>query len=162
VPSRPKTVDVSWVEGILSPSEFALWSKLNRADRRESIAVARRVEQSCGLDARFDDWCAAALLPDVGKLDADLGSYGRAVATVAGAFAGHDMAEAWQQRGGFTRRAGLYLRHPALGAERIRMVGGREVAAWWAEAHHDAGRWHDGPIPAAICGALARADGEIF
>ena len=134
---------------------------MRRSDRVEAVRVAREVDVRCAGDARVDDWCAAALLHDVGKLDADLGTYGRVVATAAGALAGHDLAPSWQQRSGFTRKVGLYLGHPMLGGQRIRIVGGREVAAYWAEAHHGADRWVGGPIPAAVCEILARADGEI-
>ena len=58
---------------------------------------------------------SAALLHDIGKLDARLGVYGRVVATVSGAAAGREHADAWSESSGFTRRVGLYLRHAELG-----------------------------------------------
>ena len=42
---------------------------------------------------------------------------GACCATLAGAAAGHDMAEAWSEKRGVTRQFGLYLRHPELGAQ---------------------------------------------
>jgi hypothetical protein len=67
---------------------------------------------------------------------------------------------AWGERRGFTRRCALYLDHAALGAQRVRVVGGRERPAQWAEAHHDPDRWPTSDIPLDVCRALARADGE--
>ena len=85
-------------------------------------------------------WLAAALLHDVGKLDADLGVYGRVVATVPAPPPAPACADAWSERSGFTRRVGLYLRHPELGGDRIRAGRRPDEAARWAGAHHDSGR----------------------
>ena len=104
---------------------------------------------------------SAALLHDIGKLDARLGVYGRVVATVSGAAAGREHAEAWSETSGFTRRVGLYLRHPELGADRIRLAGEPEEAALWAAAHHDPdtlGR--RSPIPEPVIVALDAADND--
>ena len=105
-------------------------------------------------------WLAAALLHDVGKLDAGLGVLGRVGATLAGAAAGHEMAGPWSARRGITRRVGLYLRHPELGATRIRVVGGREEAARWAAGHHTPGVWSETGIPAVVVDALVAADDD--
>ena len=61
---------------------------------------------------------AAALLHDVGKLDAHLRTYGRVVATLAGGVVGHDQTviRQWTLTTGFTRRVGLYLIHPSWAA----------------------------------------------
>ena len=85
-------------------------------DRRHSAAVARRVERSLG-ERATRPVLAAALLHDVGKLDAHLRTYGRVVATLAGGVVGHDQAviHQWTLTTGFTRRVGLYLLHPELG-----------------------------------------------
>jgi hypothetical protein len=135
-------------------------------DRRHSIGVARRVDQALiGTEYAGDTrWLAAALLHDVGKLDAGLGVLGRVGATLAGGAAGHDMAEVWSAKRGITRRVGLYLRHPELGATRIRTAGGREEVAHWAAAHHD------GPdeetatavlaLPGVVVNALRDADDD--
>lgn len=79
---------------------------------------------------------AAALLHDVGKLDSGLGTYGRVVATVAGAVAGRDMARVWSESRGITRRVGLYLRHAELGADALRMAGSDPLTVTWAAEHH--------------------------
>ena len=99
-------------------------------------------------------------LHDIGKLDARLGVYGRVVATVAGAAAGRDMADAWSGRSGFTRRVGLYLRHPELGADRIRLAQAPEEAARWAAVHHSTERPADLGIPDAVVVALDTCDND--
>jgi len=135
-------------------------------DRRHSIGVARRVDEALvGTEYAGDSrWLAAALLHDVGKLDAGLGVLGRVGATLAGGAAGHDMAEVWSEKRGITRRVGLYLRHPELGAVRIRTVGGREEVARWAAVHHDEPDEANGDealtLPAAVVVALRDADDD--
>jgi hypothetical protein len=99
-------------------------------------------------------------LHDIGKLDGRLGVYGRVVATVAGNVAGHDMAEVWSSKSGFTRRVGLYLRHAELGADRIRLAQGPEEAARWAAAHHHPDEWDATGIPPEVVAALDAADND--
>src|SRR4029077_3431282 len=103
-------------------------------------------------------WLCAALTHDLGKLDARLSVPGRVTATLSGAAAGHEMAEAWSERSGFTRRVGLYLRHPELGADRLRLSRGPEEAAAWAAAHHQPERWASTGIPEPVVTALVAAD----
>ena len=66
---------------------------------------------------------AAALLHDVGKIEAGLGTYGRVMATLSAKAAGRDTARAWSQTRGITRRIGLYLLHEELGADLLRLAG---------------------------------------
>jgi hypothetical protein len=105
-------------------------------------------------------WLAASLLHDVGKVDCGLGVYGRVVATLAVAAAGRDTADAWGTRRGFTRRVGLYVQHPRLGADMIRVAGGAEEAAQWAGAHHTPEAWDDLAIPRAVVDVLVAADDD--
>jgi putative nucleotidyltransferase with HDIG domain len=161
-PGPPAAHDVEWVALILTPAEFELWSRQPEHDRRHSIAVARGVQRALDGTSYADDdrWLTCALLHDIGKLDSRLSVYGRVVATVSGAAGGHDMGDAWSERRGFTRRVGLYLRHPELGADRIRLVGGPEEAARWAAAHHLADRPADLGIPSIVVDALDAADND--
>jgi len=161
-PAGPSAADLAWVAGHLNDRELVVWNQLPRHDRRHAVRVAREVERSLasteyGGDSR---WIEAALLHDVGKLDARLGVLGRVGATLAGAAAGHHMAEAWSTKRGVTRRVGLYLRHPELGAERIRMCGGSREAAVWAECHQDPERYATCGLPAAVVHALSTADDD--
>ncbi|HEV3452268.1 MAG TPA: hypothetical protein VG869_13865 [Acidimicrobiia bacterium] len=161
-PGGPRPGDVAWVGGVLEDEERTLWSRMASHDRRHSVLVARRVERAlAGTDAAGDPrWLAAALLHDVGKLDAGLGVLGRVGATLAGGAAGHEWAETWSTRRGITRRVGLYLRHGELGATRIRVAGGREEAARWAAAHHTPAAWSETGIPPEVVDALVAADDD--
>jgi hypothetical protein len=146
----------------LSPSEATLWSRMPAADRREAVSVARRLESELAATpyAGDDTWMVAALMHDVGKTDAHLGTIGRALATMAGGLAGHAVAPAWQARGGIARRFGLYLRHDDVGAGMLELAGSRPEVVAWARVHHHPERWDEVNIPAAVARALARADGE--
>jgi hypothetical protein len=151
-PGAPRSADTAWVESILTPAELDLWQRLPNHDRRYSIRVAQRVRTLlAGTEFAGDPrWPAAALLHDVGKLDADLGVAGRVVATALGAL----VPSARHSEG----RIGRYLRHGELGQHRIRAAGGREEAARWAAAHHDRDEWAGTGVPAPVAEALAAAD----
>lgn len=161
-PAPPTSRDDAWVRTVLSTSEYELWSRMANHDRRHSIGVARRTHTMLADTPYADEqrWLAAALLHDVGKLDARLGVFARAGATLAGAAAGHDMADAWSEKRGITRRVGLYLRHAELGADHIRLAGGREEAARWAAAHHSPNTWEGTGIPSVVVVALHEADDD--
>ena len=161
-PAAPAPADDAWARDILGAEPYALWRRLPNHDRRHSIAVARRVQRALErTEHRGDDqWLAAALLHDVGKLDARLGVFGRVGATLAGAAAGHDMAAIWSEKRGVTRRVGLYLRHPEIGADHIRVAGGPGNAARWAAVHHDRDAWESTGIPTPVLIALHDADDD--
>jgi len=161
-PVAPSADDVAWVAEVCTDGELALWRRLPRYDRRHSLQVARDVEALlAGTEYAGDPrWIEAALLHDVGKLDAGLGVLGRVGATLAGAAAGHDMADAWSGKRGVSRKVGLYLRHPELGADRIRMAGGSPEAATWADCHQDPQRYATCGLPPVVVEALAAADDD--
>jgi predicted HD phosphohydrolase len=161
-PGPPRAADVDWVESVLTPAGFVQFRRQPNHDQRHAIAVARDVhDRLAGTEYAGDTrWLSAALLHDIGKLDARLGVYGRVVATVSGAVAGRDHAEAWSTSSGFTRRVGLYLRHTELGGDRIRIAGEPEEAALWSAVHHDPERWDDLPIPEPVIAALDAADND--
>lgn len=161
-PGRPPADDLAWVGSVLSPGELALWQRMPNHDQRHSIGVARDVCARLAGTTYADDprWPAIALLHDIGKLDAGLSVYGRVVATLCGAAGGKHRAIAWSGKRGFTRRVGLYLRHDELGADTIRMAGGREEAARWAAAHHHLDEWPLTGIPSGVITALDAADND--
>jgi hypothetical protein len=145
------------VTSVLSDREHALWRRMSRVDRRHAAGVAHRVERNLGHEAT-PPVVAAALLHDVGKVSARLGTYGRVVATVAGMAAGRQMAEAWTQRRGFTRRVGLYLRHAELGPDMLALAGSDPLTVTWAREHHrPAEEW---TLPTHIATALKDADDD--
>jgi hypothetical protein len=161
-PLPVRAADRAWVEDVLQPEELELWTHLSRADRRESIAVARRTAAAlAGTDYEGDPrWTAAALLHDVGKLDARFGPLRRSLATVLAVVLGRTTVEGWVDKSGFVRRCALYTFHDQLGGDRLRIAGGRKEAALWADAHHRPAIWDATGLPATVVMALAAADGE--
>ena len=156
-PRGPRREDEAWVHETLLPGELELWRRMSRADRRHAAGVGRRVERALGAEATRPV-VAAALLHDVGKVASGLGTYGRVVATVAGMAAGRDTAEVWSKATGFTRRVGLYLRHPDLGAEMLAMAGSDALTVTWAREHHlPEERWTLAPD---VANALKAADDD--
>jgi hypothetical protein len=145
--------DVAWVGLVLTPEERTVWNTLGRADRAESVAVARAFVRDRGAEVE-PAYVAAALLHDVGKTDAHLGAIGRSAATVIAGVASHGRAR------GYPNRIGRYIAHDDVGAARLEAAGARPEPVTWARVHHRPDRWPETGIPADICAALARADGE--
>jgi len=134
-PGGPSSDDVAWVQSVLSEAEFGLWRRMSGPDRRHSAAIGREVAERLG--PRADGpVLAAALLHDVGKIDADLGTWGRVIATLSAKVAGPETAVAWAETRGFTRRVGLYLQHPRLGGDMLEMAGSDPLSVAWAREHH--------------------------
>ncbi|MFM8971184.1 MAG: hypothetical protein ACKOOG_00790, partial [Actinomycetota bacterium] len=79
---------------------------------------------------------------------------GRVLATIVGDVGGR---ERMARRSG---RFGTYLRHAAIGAERLRRAGARSETSAWAAVHHRPGDWVAAGVPESIGRVLARADGE--
>lgn len=156
-PGGPHAADNAWVTQLLLPQELELWRTMSNPDRRHAVGVARMVQQSLG-DAASRPVLAAALLHDVGKTVAGLRTYGRVVATLSGALAGRDMAVAWSETRGFTRRVGLYLDHPRLGGDLLALAGSDPLTEAWAREHHlPADQW---TVPETIAEALKAADDD--
>jgi hypothetical protein len=81
----PRPPDVSeevWAESWLLRGEVCLWRRMSNQDRRHSAKVARRFVDAHPAASRAE--VAGALLHDVGKIDCDLGTWGRVVASVVG------------------------------------------------------------------------------
>jgi hypothetical protein len=157
VPAGPRRADTDWVRSTLADGELRLWDRMSRADRRHAVGVARRVQRALGHEAT-PPVLAAALLHDVGKLDAGLGTYGRVVATLASSVAGRDAAHDWSRARGFTRRVGLYVRHPELGADMLALAGSDPLTVTWAREHHlPPEEW---TLPPHLASALKSADDD--
>ena len=151
--------DEAWAHSKLSAPERRLFDRMSRIDRRHALDVARRVEVSIGtLDESLHGVVfAAALLHDVGKSAADLGTYGRVVATMSGMVGGREFAELWQRKTGFTRKVGLYLRYGEIGADMLRMAGSDPFVVAWSTEHHML--TEDWTVPHDAAEVLAAADG---
>ncbi len=143
VPRPPSAESTAWALGHLSPAEQQLFERMATVDRAHSIAVARAVEANLGRlglapgDPESSWIMTAALMHDVGKSVPGLGLYGRVVATLCKAAGGASMAGVWAQRRGITRRIGLYLQYPSLGADLLAVAGSDPLVVEWAAQHHD-------------------------
>ena len=157
LPIGPSAPDAAWASANLLDGELGIWNKMSRADRRHAAGVARRVERALGTEATRPV-LAAALLHDCGKTVSHLSTYGRVVATVSAKLAGHEQAVAWSETSGFTRRVGLYLEHPRLGAELLGLAGSAPLTVAWANEHHLPPE--DWTVPLAIGEALKAADDD--
>lgn len=104
--AEPAATDVAWVREQLADAEWSAWSAMAVQDRRHSIVVARRFVVVRPAATRAET--AGALLHDVGKQVAGLGTIARVVATVVGPR---------------TVRFARYHDHEALGAEMLRGAG---------------------------------------
>ena len=168
----PGAHDVEWAHGWLTPAEQRLFDRMPAVDRAHSIGVARAVVahlERTGHDRpgvpSIEDaearWVvAAALTHDVGKSVAGLGTYGRVVATLSGAAGGASMARAWSRRRGMTRRVGLYLQYPELGAELLAVAGSDARVVDWAAQHHEPeSSW---TVPIDLGRLLVAADDEAL
>ncbi len=153
---RPLSLDdVDWVRSQLMPAEFALWCRYSFPDRRHTIAVARDVERQLGPDAERPV-LAAALLHDIGKIDSDLGTYGRVVATVLGAVLPAVGVDLLARRRGALGCLGAYLQHNDRGGALLRQAGSHEITVKWASEHElPRDQW---TLPPAITTALYAAD----
>ncbi len=157
---RPTPDDLAFVRRVLTPDELACWELLGHADRAESLGVARRTAAGLGTEADLR-WLAAALLHDVGKADARLGTVGRSVATVVAGVAGHDRVRGWAADSPSLRaRVGRYVDHDERGARRLAAAGARPEVVAWAAAHHRGPDGWPAAVPARIAALLAAADGE--
>lgn len=151
-----KARDEAWVAALLGPGERQLWQRMSSADRKHSVLVARQVQAdigpALGHDAR--PVLAAALLHDVGKVEADLGTFGRVAATLVG----RRRADGWTGAPGARGRVATYLRHDVLGAELLEEAGADPLTVAWAQQHHRPE--HDWTVPLEVGRALRAADDD--
>jgi hypothetical protein len=121
--AEPAPEDTAWAWSMLSEEEWRLWQRMAVQDRRHSIEVARRFV-ALAPDAPTSA-VAGALLHDVGKQVAGLGTIARVVATLVG------------PRGARFRD---YHAHERLGAELL-LAAGSDPAT--IELVHGKGPWAD-------------------
>lgn len=144
--------DEVWVRETLLPGERKLWNVMTLADRKHAAGVAREVDRI--LDGADRPVLAAALLHDVGKIDAGLGTFWRVVATVLASLLGRDLLRGWTVSG-LRGRIGAYVRHPEIGQRLLAEHGSEELTSTWAAEHHlPPYRWSvPHPVGAALCAA---------
>jgi hypothetical protein len=117
----PSAADEGWARGWLADGEWALWQQLAVADRRHAVLVARRFVDRRPSATRAE--MAGALLHDVGKIDAGLGTLARVVATVVGPR---------------TDRFRRYHDHERIGAELLEAAGSDPVTVALVRGSGDA------------------------
>jgi hypothetical protein len=157
-PGRPAPEDEVWAKALLTEREGELFGRMSNPDRRHAIGVAREVDRTlpAGIERR-DTVLAAALLHDIGKTVSGLRSYGRVIATLSGAVVGGRVfAEFWQDSSGFTRKVGLYMRYPILGAEMLQLAGSDPWVIAWAREHHESE--DDWTVPVEVFRVVEVAD----
>ncbi len=149
--------ETAWVVRNLRASEQELWFRMSGPDQRHAVVVARRVESALGAEASRPV-LAAALLHDIGKIEAGIGTWGRVLATLVALVVGRDRARSWVGRTGALRRIGLYHSHGEGGAALLADAGSDALTVTWAREHHlSSDRWTLDP---AIARALKDADDD--
>lgn len=164
-PGGPSGADERWARSWLLPGEAALWARMSGPDRRHAVGVAREVGRHLGaalvtpVRGLRRPIMAAALLHDVGKIDAGLGTWSRVAATALAVTLGRPRVAGWAAPGRAWRaRAGRYVTHDRLGAELLGAAGSDPFTVAWASEHHlPAARRTVDPAVAAV---LEAADGD--
>jgi hypothetical protein len=147
--------DQAWVVGYLLPGEQALWGRMSNADQRHACAVARKVVDLLG-DEATRPVVAAALMHDIGKIDARVNTFERVMATLAGTTGSREQIEQWSTESGWIGKAGRYLMHNEIGAKMLTEAGSDPITVAWAREHellHT--EW---TLPEEIADALYKAD----
>lgn len=162
IPKKLAQDQHEWIREQLTQREFELFSKMSMVDQVHSYRVAQHVESAlesseCRIDEAERPWMLrAALLHDVGKTVANLGTIGRVIATLSIAVGGSDMGQHWARTRGMTRRIGLYAMYPDLGADMLTLAESDPLIAAWAREHHfDEAAW---TVPVDCGRILAAAD----
>jgi len=163
-PAGPSHADEAWALGALLEGERALWEQMSGPDRRHAVGVARSTIQLLRPDEPRREVIAAALLHDVGKIDASLGATARAAVTLAAIAFGRERLIAWAgsspkvARRSARARAGIYLAHDSVGAKLLESAGSHPLTVSWAGEHHlPPGRW---TVGSKVGAALKASDGD--
>ncbi len=110
VPSQVHEIERQWVHSVLSQDESVLWNNMMVQDRRHSVMVGRRFVNLRPTASQVE--IAGALLHDVGKSSARLGTFARVLATLVGPR---------------TNRFRQYHDHEKIGATMLRSIGSDEL-----------------------------------
>lgn len=98
--------ELNMVQSTLTASEFNLWSQFSNADRRHSVEVAQRF--AVLLPKATRELRAGVLLHDIGKIQSNLSTLMRVIATFVGPR---------------TKRFALYHQHEEIGITLLQYAG---------------------------------------
>lgn len=98
--------ELNMVQSTLTASEFNLWKQFGIADRRHSVVVAQRF--AALFPEASPEHRAGVLLHDIGKIQCNLSTLMRVIATLAGPR---------------TKRFALYHQHEEIGITMLRHAG---------------------------------------
>ncbi|MFT7645602.1 MAG: hypothetical protein ACI8Y4_000333 [Candidatus Poriferisodalaceae bacterium] len=147
--------DLSWVEAHLTTGEWQLFEQMSGSDQAHSVDVARRVAAALGETASFAV-LAAALMHDVGKIEADSGVAIRVVATLVEPVVPDSTVERWRHRSGPVGKLARQLGYPEAGHRLLTNAGSADIVAAWAREHHlSSKQWS---VPLGVGDVLRRAD----
>ena len=161
-PAGPPAQDEAWALGMLLPGERDLWARMSGPDRRHAVAVARQAQRLAGApDGQRREFVAAALLHDVGKVDAGLGTFSRVAVTLGAMALGRRRLVAMgagRRPASTLGRVCAYLQHDRLGGALLRDAGSDTFTVAWAQEHHmPAEKWS---VSRHLGTALKLADGD--
>lgn len=136
-PGGPSAFDDQWAHDRLPATTAGLWFQLSSADRRHCVAVARAVEASAPGPDAIPDWVwGAALLHDIGKAEAGMGTVGRVVASLIELAGAERLGDRFITKPGMLGRLARQLNYTDLGAELLEATGADERVVAWAREHH--------------------------
>lgn len=152
-PGGPPPEEEAWARSLCRPGEVVLWTRMSGPDRRHAVSVAHRTAEALGGDGVAGRAVlAAALLHDVGKIDAGLGTGGRVAATLVAMAVGRSRVAL------SSGRMGRYVRHDRIGASLLMAAGSDPLTVAWAREHHLApAEW---TLPHPVAEALKAADDD--
>ncbi len=161
-PGGPPAEGERWARSWLLPGEVRLWQRLSGPDRRHALGVAREVSRRLSIDDRDVAGraiMAAALLHDVGKIDAGMGTWSRVAVTAVAVGVGRGRVAGWAGPGRRWRaRAGRYVTHDRLGGGLLEAAGSDPFTIAWACEHHRPVERRS--VDPAVGAVLEAADGD--
>jgi hypothetical protein len=156
--AEPRPDEEAFAATVLLPGEADLWRRMSAPDRRHALAVAGRVRADDEPLGTRREVLAAALLHDVGKVEAGVGVWARVAATLASRVLGHRRVAGWSGRSGLAGRMGRYVSHDRIGAVLLAGAGSDPLTVAWAAQHHlEPGRWD---VPPEVGALLKAADDD--
>src|SRR5688572_511211 len=147
--------DSQWVHSQLIEGERLLWARMSVADQRHACGVARHVVELLGPKATRAV-VAAALMHDVGKIETQINTFQRVLATLAGSTASPSQISSWAQENGWLGKAGRYILHNEIGARMLEDAGSDPLTIAWAREHEL--KHTEWTLPEEISNALWKAD----